>query len=133
MARAVSRRSLGFLAPVALVAAALASGGCEKLPNIPPTASFVFSPVSPIFAGTTNVVFNASGSRDSDGKIAFYVWDFGDGTPQSRQGEPTVTHVFPVAGQCLDFTYAVLLTTIDDAGAVTSTSQNVTVTQPCQR
>ena len=63
-------------------AALLAS--CEDLPNIPPVASFIFSPVSPIVSGQSVVVFNASGSDDADGTVRSYTWEFGDGSGTVR-------------------------------------------------
>lgn len=44
-------------------------------PNIPPTASFTFTPQSGIYPLT--VQFDASASTDSDGTITQYEWDFG--------------------------------------------------------
>lgn len=103
---------------------------CEKIPNVPPTAAFIFSPVAPINAGQTTVVFNASASRDSDGTIAAYVWDFGDGTPPQSINGPTTAHVFPDTGAtCATITYAVLLTTVDNSGEQGTASQNLTVTE----
>ncbi len=109
---------------------AVTPAACEKLPNVAPSPMLVYSPVSPIYAGETSVVFNASGSRDSDGSIASYVWDFGDGSaPQTVTG-PTVAHVFPDTGaRCTDITYAVLLTTIDDGGERATVSAQVKVTE----
>lgn len=115
-------------------AVALAACACEKLPNVPPFASFIFSPVSPILAGSTVVVFNASPSRDGDGQIASYIWNFGDGTPEQAVSSQTLTHVFPAtSASCVDVTYAVLLTVVDDGGERGSTSQNVRVTEDCRR
>jgi len=103
---------------------------CEQIPNVPPTASFIFSPVSPINAGQTGVVFNASASRDSDGKINSYVWNFGDGTPEQTSDGPVIAHLFPdTPATCLTIIYGVLLTTVDDAGERGTASQNVTVTE----
>lgn len=111
---------------------ALAS--CEQLPNVPPTAGFIYSPVSPIVAGRTPVVFNASSSRDSDGKIASYVWNFGDGTPEQVVGTASVTHVFPdTPATCSNITYAVLLVVVDNGGDRGFASQNVTVSEDCPR
>ena len=107
--------------------------GCEDLPaapNIPPTASFIYNPVSPIIAGDTAVSFNAVGSRDTDGSIASYNWSFGDGTPEQSTTSPTLVHVFadtPV--RCVDVIYAVLLTVVDDKGDSGSASQQVKVTE----
>jgi len=107
--------------------------GCEDLPsapNIPPTASFIFNPVSPINAGETPVAFNAVGSRDSDGSIASYYWSFGDGTAEQSSTSSTIVHVFAdTPSRCIDVTYAVLLTVVDDKGAVGTASQQVKVTE----
>lgn len=124
--RMAARVALLLLVPVALVAPA-----CEDLPaapNVPPTATFIYNPVSPITAGETPVSFNAVGSRDSDGTIASYVWSFGDGTPEQPVDSPTVVHVFPdTAARCLEITYAVLLTVVDDKGERAVASQQVKV------
>lgn len=104
--------------------------GCEQIPNVPPSASFIFSPVSPINAGQTVVVFNASASRDSDGTISSYVWNFGDGTPDQSTNTATTTHVFPdTAANCATITYAVQLTTVDNSGEMGTAAQNLTVTE----
>lgn len=117
-----------------LALAALLQPACEELPNVPPTATFIFSPVSPIVAGSTSVVFNASGSADSDGRIVSYVWDFGDGGPSQTGDGPVATHVFPdTPSTCIQFVYAVLLTVIDDKGERGTASQNVAVTENCPR
>lgn len=100
--------------------------------NVAPTAAFVFSPVSPILAGQTQVAFNASQSVDRDGRIASYAWDFGDASAQQTTTSPTITHVFPVTtSTCVNVTYTVLLTVTDNAGARGSFSSTVVVTQPC--
>src|SRR5262249_59180670 len=72
---------------VALVPLLLVLPACEDLPaapevpNTPPTASFFYTPVSPIYTGHTVVSFDAQGSHDMDGKIMSYEWNFGDGSP----------------------------------------------------
>jgi hypothetical protein len=112
---------------------AVAFLACEELPplpNVPPTASFVFSPVEPIVAGGTVVTFNAAGSRDPDGQIVSYAWDFGDGTAEQSGGESRVIHVFPdTPAICLEVTYTVLLTVRDDAGDPATSSARVTVVE----
>jgi hypothetical protein len=117
---------------LAVALAAFPVVGCEDLPpvpNLPPTAQFVYSPVSPINAGSTGVAFSALGSRDDDGEIGAYVWTFGDGTTETTQG-PNVTHVFPdTAAICIEITYTVLLAVRDDDGDVGTASQAVTVTE----
>jgi chitinase len=119
-----------FPGTAGLLAGLILLPGCEQLPNIPPQAAFVYSPVSPILGGQTNVVFNASGSRDSDGTIVSYVWNFGDGSPDQTTTGPTVGHVFPdTAARCLEITYTVLLTVVDDGGERATASAAVKVTE----
>jgi len=118
---------------VVAVTAALAVVHCEKLPaipNVPPIASFVYSPVSPINSGQTVVTFIASGSTDADGQIVSYTWNFGDGTPEETRTTPTITHLFPdTPATCLEIVYTVLLTVTDDKGAKSSASQTARVTE----
>jgi trimeric autotransporter adhesin len=125
----VRGRALAAALGVALAAAP----GCEELPavpNVPPTASFVFSPVSPINAGGTQVTFNASGSRDSDGRVAAYTWNFGDGTAEETREGPVIAHVFPDTGaRCVEIVYTVLLTVRDEGGDHGSASQTARVTE----
>ncbi len=85
--------------------------------------------------------FNASGSTDSDGTIAQYNWDFGDGNTLDNGGA-TPSHTYSNAG-----TYTATLTVTDNEGCSTSfvftgqtascngssaaaTSQEVTVAVP---
>lgn len=112
---------------ILVVALAVALAGCESLPNVPPTAAFVFSPVSPVYAGQTSVVFNASASADSDGRVASYRWDFGDGTAELTTDSPNTTHVFPATGSCVETVYTVQLVVTDDAGDRSFASVTVTV------
>ena len=82
--------------------------------NAKPTASFTTS--------TTNLdaAFDASASSDSDGTIASYAWDFGDGT--------TATGVSPVHHYTAAGTYTVNLTVTDDGGATATASHTVVAT-----
>jgi PKD repeat protein len=127
------RRGIRSLAWPFVLLLVVVAPGCEDLPaapNIPPTASFIFNPVSPIVAGETPVSFNAVGSRDSDGTIASYVWSFGDGTPEQSTTSPTLVHVFADTSiRCVNVIYAVLLTVVDNEGGTGSASQQVTVTE----
>jgi len=81
--------------------------------NAAPVAAFTSSSS----ALTTSV--NGSGSTDSDGTIASYAWDFGDG--QAGTGV-TASHTYGAAG-----TYQVTLTVTDNAGATGTVGHAVTV------
>ena len=114
----------------------LVTPACEDLPpapepvNVPPVASFIYNPVSPINAGETPVLFNATGSRDTDGSVTTYTWTWGDGTPDQATPNPTISHTFPdTPSRCVDATYAVLLTVVDDKGATGTASEQVKVTE----
>jgi hypothetical protein len=121
---------------LALIALVGAWTGCEdlppapELPNVPPTATFYFTPVAPIYAGQTPVAFSAINARDTDGRVVSYVWNFGDGTPEETTAQPSVRHVFPdTAARCLNVTYGVLLAVVDDKGDRGFSSLGVTVTE----
>ena len=86
-------------------------------PNLAPTASAVATPTSgkePVL-----VSFSSSGSTDSDGTIASYNWDFGDGS--ANKTTASATHTYGSAGS-----FTATLTVTDDFGA-TDTSTVVTV------
>ena len=88
--------------------------------NAPPAAD-ANGPYSG-YVGDT-IVFDGSASRDSDGTIVRYDWDFGDGTTSADAG-PAPTHVYAATGQ-----YTVTLTVIDDAGATGRASSSATITE----
>jgi len=85
--------------------------------NKPPTASFVYSPTNPKV--NQDIFFNAGASKDDDGYIVRFVWDFGDGG--TAEGEK-VTHKYSYAG-----TFTVLLVVYDNSGDKGSVSQSITV------
>ncbi|PXF51630.1 MAG: hypothetical protein C4B55_04490 [Candidatus Methanophagaceae archaeon] len=87
--------------------------------NRPPTADFSFSPSLPSAGEEVN--FDASASKDSDGSIVSYDWEFGDG--KSGTGE-TTKHSYSEGG-----TYAVNLTVTDDDGATNRTTKIVAVSK----
>ncbi|MGY2085987.1 PKD domain-containing protein, partial [Blastococcus sp. SYSU DS0539] len=86
------------------------------MPNAAPTAAFTAAPAD------LTVAVDASGSADSDGRVAGYAWDFGDGGTGTGV---TASHTYAAAG-----TYQVRLTVTDDAGATGTVTQAVTVTAP---
>jgi large repetitive protein len=70
------------------------------------------------------VNFDGSASYDTDGTLAGYAWDFGDG---GRAGFAIVSHAFILTdGLQRDFT--VTLTVTDDQGAASSATVTVTIT-----
>jgi PKD repeat protein len=87
--------------------------------NSVPTASFDFSPSSPT-AGDS-VVFDASGSSDSDGSITSYEWDWTNDGTYEGSGE-TASHTYSSSG-----TYTVKLRVTDNDGATGTTTQQVDV------
>jgi PKD repeat protein len=68
------------------------------------------------------VAVDGSGSADSDGTVAGYGWDFGDGATATGV---TASHTYAAAG-----TYAVKLTVTDDDGATGVVTRQVSVTAP---
>ncbi|MCW2900618.1 MAG: cell surface protein, partial [Streptosporangiaceae bacterium] len=89
-------------------------GATGQADNEPPTASFTAS------ASGMTVSVDGTGSTDTDGTVAGYAWNFGDGT--SGMGK-TASHTYAAAG-----TYSVTLTVTDDKGATGSVTHSVTVT-----
>jgi len=84
-------------------------------PNLAPTADFTFT--------TNNLTATFTDkSNDSDGTIAEWLWDFGDGT--------TSTVKNPVKTYTAAGTYTVALTVTDNGGKTGTTSQVVAVTDP---
>lgn len=83
--------------------------------NSPPTASFT------VTTDGLTAAFDATGSKDPDGSIASYAWDFGDGTFGTGA---VVSRTYFAAG-----TYTIRLTVTDNEGAQGSTSKSVTVAE----
>jgi YVTN family beta-propeller protein len=80
--------------------------GIALSPNQGPIAAFSAS----VAAAGSATGFDGSASSDSDGSVARYDWDFGDGTG-ALDGGPTPTHAYAAAGD-----YTVTLTVTDDGG-----------------
>ncbi|MEM3753316.1 MAG: PKD domain-containing protein [Candidatus Micrarchaeaceae archaeon] len=84
---------------------------------IPPTASFIYRPPSPVVNQT--VTFDATNSIPNGGTIISYQWDFGD----NSSGEGIiVTHAYTSAGN-----YTVTLNVTDSEGAWNTTSKTITI------
>jgi PKD repeat protein len=86
-------------------------------PNQPPVVVFTLTPTSGLYP--LSVIFDAENSRDSDGTIVSYSWDFGDGT--FGKGK-RIGHLYANKG-----VYPVSLTLIDDDGAKASQKGQVDV------
>jgi len=86
----------------------------------PPIALFTFLATSE-YAGDP-ISFDASASRDTDGDVTSYKWDFDDGTPIVAEADPITTHVYASAG-----TYFVTLTVIDNQSLTDIATDTVTV------
>ncbi|WP_420120741.1 PKD domain-containing protein [Nakamurella sp.] len=99
------------------VANHFALGSTVEPPNQAPVASFTSQ------ATNLSVTFDGTGSSDSDGTVATYAWDFGDGAAGVG---PNPSHSYATAG-----TYNVGLVVTDDDGAQSALlTKSVTVTAP---
>ncbi|MFD5248139.1 S8 family serine peptidase [Amycolatopsis sp. NPDC058340] len=78
-----------------------------------PTAAFTAS----CSTADTACSFDAGASKDTDGSIAGYAWEFGDGGTATGK---TTSHVYPKAGY-----YSVRLTVTDNVGKTNSTRRLV--------
>lgn len=98
----------------------LTSPGVILPPNGAPVPSYFASPSAP--HERESVSFDASASKDPDGIITTYVWNFGDGTSATTT-TPRTTHLYGVAGD-----YQTTLTVTDNSGlSVTSAPMTLTV------
>lgn len=89
----------------------------DAIPNVAPTAVASATP-STVRQGLA-VSFSSAGSADSDGTIASYNWDFGDGGTSSIANP---THAYSLAGP-----FVATLTVTDNAGGVATATTSVTV------
>jgi PKD repeat protein len=83
------------------------------LHNASPSASYTLA------CSSRTCTVDASGSSDTDGTIASYVWNFGDGTAASGQA---ATHPYSNWG-----TYTVTLTVTDNGGATGTQGQTLSI------
>lgn len=84
-----------------------------------PTALFRYNPL--YFGVNQTITFDASLSYDPDGNITNYQWDFGDGI-LTNTTEKIISHSYDQKGK-----YNVVLTVMDNEGAVNSTGRELTV------
>jgi PKD repeat protein len=102
------------------------SGQTEEPPPPPPKNK----PPVAFFKGNTSgvvgdeLVFDPNGTRDDDGYITTYDWDFGDGKTISANNDSKVNNTYLSPGE-----FTVNLTVRDNAGATDSFSKIVTIRQ----
>jgi len=84
--------------------------------NIAPVAKANGPYITPV---NKNLIFSSEGSKDRDGLIKSYSWNFGDGT-SSKKANPS--HTYSQIGN-----YKVVLTVTDNLGLKSSDTANVTV------
>jgi len=94
--------------------AVITSGGGA---NVAPVAE-ANGPYSAVV--NTNITFSSTGSTDSDGTIASYAWNFGDGSTSTLAAP---THAYTTAG-----TYTATLTVTDNGGLTATDQATVTIT-----
>ena len=85
----------------------------------PPVPQFTTDPQNPIVGQT--ITFDASASKDPDGKIVKYAWNFRDGNTTTIE-DRIITHTYTTAGE-----YEVILTIVDDHGISMSYTVAITV------
>jgi hypothetical protein len=89
--------------------------------DIPPIASFTWTPVNPMV--NQQITFDASVSNDSDGSITKYEWDWNnDGTYDDSKTTPIATYSWAQAGS-----YPVKLQVTDNIGVISTKALSVTV------
>ncbi len=86
----------------------------------PPVADFNIVSNGSLLEGIL-IIFQASGSSDSDGSIVNYNWDFGDGSSFADSGI-NASHIYDDNG-----TFTVTLTVTDDDGETGTVAYSVTV------
>jgi PKD repeat protein len=118
IARATDGKNIG--ADLTALKSAQTSGSGVTTTNAAPTAS----PGGP-YSGQPGraIAFNGSSSKDSDGTIASYRWDWGDGTSTGSGATPS--HTYASTGS-----YTVRLTVTDNVGATGSATTTASVNAP---
>ena len=110
-------RTLYVIAPPDNATVTILSGPAPP-PNTPPVAVATATPTTG--DAPLTVAFSSVGSSDSDGTITAFVWDFGDGSLNSTQANPTDTYTS-------DGSFTAVLTVTDNDGATNSANVIVTV------
>jgi chitodextrinase len=103
-----------------IVCVAAVLTGCLGERTGTPQSLFTASPTEQVIPFTAN--FDGTLSYDPDGRIATYIWSFGDGGADSG---PQASHIYEHNGE-----YIVQLTVIDDKGISDSSSLKVRALNP---
>jgi len=106
-----NHRTVGIMG-VGVVLLLLVSA-CALL-NQPPKPSINIANGSPYGTAPLTITFDISESRDPDGEIVSFAFDFGDGTDPVSQGtdlSQPIKHTYEHVGQCL-----ASLTVVDNTG-----------------
>jgi tetratricopeptide (TPR) repeat protein len=96
------------------------NGPLTPIENLPPIALFNYSPIQPKV--DEMVSFNAAQSKDPDGKIVDYEWNFGDGDTLHSSSKSVSSHVYLSSGP-----FQVNLTITDNQGDKSSEVMGVNV------
>lgn len=122
-----STNSIGRVAMLVTASVVLAAcggggggGGGGPPANLVPTASFTATPAKGMVS--LAVAVDGAGSRDPDGTIASYRWNFGDGATATGV---TALHTYTKPGR-----FRIELTVTDSKGAVDSTEHAVVSMSP---
>lgn len=107
--------------------------GAEEQPHAEFTASvpnvLYESPSPPNPPSVFEVELNPEGCYTAPGEtLVAYVWEFGDGTMETRPDNELFTHVYTSGAP--SHSYVVTLTVADSQGLTDSATRNVTVVQP---
>jgi len=118
--KSIAKKSILYTLVFTLVAIPLSGCGLiAQIPNLPPTADFTYSPSAPT---TDDTVAFTDESTDIDGNVVSWAWDFGDGGISMSQNP---SHVYHTPG-----TYTATLIAIDDDGASSTATAEITVSSP---
>lgn len=107
-----------------IVLAGLVSAGCTSVSggNEPPVA--VFEIAEPVVDVNELVVFDGERSRDKEGNLILYQWNFGDG---GLDAGAVVSHRYAASG-----VFTVTLTVTDEQNQQNAHAANITVNAPPQ-
>jgi PKD repeat protein len=108
----------------ALIATGMLIAGCTTTAaNKNPTAVITIDKYVLFVGGTAN--FNASQSKDPDGKVKEFNWNYGDGSDLQNTKDKAVSHTFTTAGA-----FKITLWVKDDKGGKSKTVNDTVVVAP---